>query len=162
MRLLSTLASLALLAACASKPPVSLEGADLKLRPQQVLTDFDKVRGARVAWGGVIVATENLAEGTRIEVLAYPLRSGNARPNTESAAQGRFIILKPGYLEPVDYAPGRVVTVAGTLADIESGTVGDADYEFPVVQADELHLWKPQSDQPSGNIHFGFGILISN
>ena len=162
MRLLSVLATLVLVAACASKPPVSLEGADLALRPQQVLDDFDSVRGNRVAWGGVIVATDNLAEHTRIEVLSYPLNNSTARPKTENAAQGRFIIRQPGYLETVDYAPGRTVTVSGTLTEVESGTIGEKAYLYPVVHADELHLWKTESDQEQSNIHFGIGIVITN
>lgn len=162
MRLLSILTALVLLGACASKPPVSLEGTNPKLRPQQALDDFEKTRGERVAWGGVIVATDNLAEHTRIEVLGYPLSSGSARPQTESAAQGRFVIRKAGYLETVDYAPGRIVTVTGTLAEIESGSVGDAAYRYPVVQADELHLWKTEKNTPRTGINFGFGIVITN
>ena len=162
MRRLLILTALALLTACATKPPVSLEGANLQLQPQQALADFDKVRGERVAWGGVIVATDNLAEHTRIEVLGYPLTKDSARPKTENAAQGRFLIRQQGYLETVDYAPGRIVTVSGTLAEIESGSVGEAEYEYPVVQADELHLWKAQKDRQPGNVHFGIGIVIGN
>ena len=111
---------------------------------------------------GVIVATDNLAEHTRIEVLGYPLSSGSARPKTDNAAQGRFIIHQQGYLETVDYAPGRVVTVSGILADIESGAVGDAAYEYPVVQAEELHLWKTQKYTQPSNVHFGIDIVITN
>ena len=162
MRPAFMLAILALLVGCASKPPVSLEGANLSLQPKQAVDDFERVRGERIAWGGVIVATDNLAKHTRIEVLGYPLQSGSARPKTESAAQGRFVIHKQGYLETVDYAPGRIVTVSGTLAEIESGTVGDADYVYPVVQADELHLWKTASNTQPGNIHFGIGIMFGN
>ena len=160
MRTLTVFTTSLLLCACASAP-VSLEGTDRSLQPGQVLDSFATVRGNRVAWGGVIVATDNQAEHTRIEVLAYPLDDRTARPQTEGDAQGRFVVHRAGYLEPVDYAPGRILTVTGTLEEIEAGTVGEADYRYPVVRAEELHLWKPRDNQ-SGSFNFGFGILISN
>lgn len=161
MRYILAFATFALLAACASKPPVSLEGVDLTLEPEQAVDSFDLVRGNRVAWGGVIVATDNLAEHTRIEVLAFPLNR-SARPETGATAQGRFIVRREGYLETVDYAPGRVITVSGTLAEIEAGTIGEADYAYPVVRADELHLWKSKSNDSGPFYHFGIGIVIGN
>jgi hypothetical protein len=61
----------------------------------------------QVHWGGRIVGIENLRDRTRLEVLAFPLAS-DGEPLVTEAPQGRFIVERPGFLEPHDYAPDRI------------------------------------------------------
>ncbi len=157
---LATLLLAASLAGCAGAPPVSLEGADTTLTPSIASEGFETVRGRRVVWGGIVVATTNHADHTVIEVLGYPLDK-RTRPLTEARAQGRFLVRREGYLETVDYAPGRAVTAGGLLSGVEEGKVGEASYRYPVLSADALHLWKPLNARASG-VRFGFGIVITN
>ncbi len=162
MRLILIALIAATLGACATKPAVPVEGADLTLRPEQAVADIDEVRGHKVVWGGVIVAVANQPERTRIEVLGYPVDPHSARPLTDSPAQGRFVVHRDGYLETVDYAPGRIISVAGTLSDVEQGKVGDADYSYPVVAAEDLHLWRRGGTRSNTFFSIGLGIRISN
>ena len=111
-------------------------------------------------WGGRIVRVENLRDRTLIEVLAFPL-DGAGRPQTDQAAEGRFIIQSPGFLEPHEYAPDRLIEVRGTLDDFRNGRVGEAEYRYPLVMAGRLTLRTADTDgYPGGGtprFNFGFG-----
>lgn len=114
-----------------------------------------------VHWGGQIVKVKNLHDRTLIEVLALPLDS-SGRPQLDEKPQGRFIIDRPGFLEPQEYAVNRLIEVRGQLNGFTSGQVGEAAYRYPVVMGDRLVLWQegnvaePSSATP--RINFGLGV----
>jgi outer membrane lipoprotein len=149
------------LSACASGPRYDTSQAATGLTAAQVTAAPASHTGARVVWGGVIVATRNQPDYTEVEILSYPLDS-NQRPDTGSGEQGRFLAHHAGYLEGVDYAPGRRVTLRGKVTKTLQGKVGDAPYTFPVVQADEIYLWSRDGSAPSSpSIQFGIGVIFS-
>lgn len=162
MRFLAVIAvALGILSGCASSPKFDTTGVDKTLQPKAAATNPSSSTGRRVQWGGVIVATRNLREQTQLEVLGYPLdRAGE--PDTGAIPQGRFLLLQQGYLEPVDYAAGRRVTAVGTIARVEQGRVGEADYQYPVVNATQMHLWPRETpyQQRDSNVHFGIGVIL--
>ncbi|MHB8345838.1 MAG: Slp family lipoprotein [Acidiferrobacterales bacterium] len=150
-----------LLAACATNPPFDLAGVDTALMPGPATTDIGMTKGHRVEWGGVIVTAKNLRDWTDLEILAYPL-DRSAHPETEKKPLGRFILRQKGYLETVDYAPGRLITAVGDIMEIKEGFVGQAPYRFPVLGAEQLHLWPKEvrtGTEPSVRIGFGFGYF---
>lgn len=151
------------LAACVSNP-LKLEGVNPNVTPALVNTKPAGYTGVRVAWGGMIVRTQPLPQMTQIEVLAYPL-DDYGQPQSQAPSQGRFLIMNQGYLEPADYAPGRWLSVVGRIGKSQSGKVGEATYEFPVLNPEQLHLWPAGSGSDGGsdsrtNFHFGIGIQI--
>lgn len=161
-RIRRTIASsaLLLLTACATTPPLDLSGADSTLTPDAAVANIDGARGRRVAWGGTIVATHNLKNATEIEVLGYPLQK-SGQPDVEAKAQHRFLIARMGYLESADYRSGRLVTAVGEVTGTRRGKVGEASYEYPVLQADELYLWPTESvGRGRSNVQFGIGIGV--
>jgi outer membrane lipoprotein len=113
-----------------------------------------------VHWGGRIVRVENLRDSTLIEALAFPM-DGNGRPRTDQSAEGRFMIESPGFLEPHEYAPDRLIEVRGKLAGFRNGRVGEADYRYPLVKAGRLVLRTADAPgYPGGGtpqFNFGFG-----
>ncbi len=149
------------LAGCAGTPASKRSVAARDITPTQVMTAPDDYRFKSVEWGGIIQHAKNLRERTELEVVAYPL-SGDGRPRTDERPLGRFIAARKGYLETADYAKGREVTVRGIVEGIRGGKVGEADYRFPVVAADELKLWPRRAERSGGmvipRIHFGIGI----
>lgn len=152
--------SFLLLAGCASTPKFDTAGVDKSVTPRAATSGASSA-GTRVQWGGVIVATRNLRDQTQLEVLGYPLdRAGE--PDTRATPQGRFLLLQEGYLEPVDYAPGRSVTAVGSISRIEQGRVGEAEYQYPVLQAAQLHLWPKEVpyQRRDSNVHFGIGVIL--
>ena len=150
-----------LLAACASAPKFETAGVDTALTPRQAVTLGEAAVGRRVQWGGAVVAVDNLENRTRLEVLAYPLDS-RGRAQRDGAPYGRFLLVRDGYLEPVDYAPGRLVTAVGTITGIEEGQVGAAPYRYPVLEAEQLHLWPQEQEYRRSNpqVHFGIGVIL--
>ena len=113
-------------------------------------------------WGGVLLGASVLGETSQLEVLAHPL-DRRQRPMTGRASEGRFLIVADGYLETVDYAPGRLITVLGTLEEVREGTIGEATVRYPVVRSDELHLWSGNAGSDERpRFSFGIGVNLGN
>lgn len=152
-----------LLAACASSP-LATDGVDRDLTASVARGEPERAAGSTVIWGGVIVTTENLADRTRIEMVSYPLDERTQRPLTDSQPGARFLAYVDGYLESAEFADGRRLSIRGTVSGTESGQIGEADYQYPVVDAEELHLWPRVTtgrERDSG-FRFGIGIILSN
>lgn len=97
--------------------------------------------GKTMILGGVIAETRNLDGVSEIEVVEKEL-DYSGYPSSADKSLGRFIFKKKGYLEAEIFTKGRVVTGAGTLVGTVKGKIGETDYEFPVVEVEELKLWK--------------------
>lgn len=151
-----------LVAACAAnKPRFPTEGINAQVTPQAVTAG--KAAGQAVLWGGVIINSSNLANATQVEVLAYPLGE-NQRPDIDRPPSGRFLAVKPGYLETADFAPGRLITIRGEVTETTVGKIGQADYTYPVVRIEDSQLWKRESVavDPRPRVSFGFGVMIGH
>jgi len=148
------------LTGCATNPFAGHLPPDLdrSITPQQVISGPETLHGQWVLWGGTIVTVHNLKDSTEVAVLAYPVEK-SGYPKTSQQASGRFIIRYGGFLDPVDYAPGRAVSVLGRVDGVQQGKIGEAPYTFPVIQADYLHLWRP-GDSPSSHVLFGIGVGV--
>ncbi|MGA7802313.1 MAG: Slp family lipoprotein [Gammaproteobacteria bacterium] len=149
----------ALSAGCATAPPLDTRGVNRAVTPAAAAHRPERFAGQRVLWAGTIVQARNLRDRTELEVLGYPLEA-NLGPDMSATAQGRFLVEKPGYLESVDYAPGREITVVGTLGGVREGKVGETPYRFPVVTAYQLYLWPPAAARRGSNVHFGVGVGV--
>jgi outer membrane lipoprotein len=145
------------LAGCAAGPP---RDPAAEAGPAAAVADPVRFQGQRAEWGGQIVAVSNLRNRTELEVLAYPLDSGG-RPRPSGRPMGRFIVVRGGFLEPSDFAPGRLVTVSGLVGPVREGTVGEARYRFATLSGERLRLWgdeqAPSGPVPFGTVGFGIG-----
>tara|TARA_Y100001936_G_C15984295_1_gene618591 strand:- start:233 stop:682 length:450 start_codon:yes stop_codon:yes gene_type:complete len=95
--------------------------------------------GKRVMFGGAIVETRTLPEGTEIEVVQKKI-DFTGHPEAGDESGGRFIFFKKGFLEPEIYSKGRGITGVGKLIGTRMGKVGQRPYEFPVIELDEIKL----------------------
>jgi len=157
LRALALLAAI-FLTACATSPKFDVTGVDITITPDKAVSEILALQGEPVLWGGVVINSTNFKDSTQVEILAYPLNS-NQRPNREEKPLGRFLAVQTGYLETTDYAPGRLITVRGTLAEKRKGRIGEAEYIYPVVSNSQLYLWSGSSES---QIQFGFGLMIHN
>lgn len=147
------------IAGCARSPVVD-EGVEVAaVGPAHVLAE-DGHDGERVVWGGRIVAIENLAESTELTVVSYPLQRGD-RPRIRSEPGIRFIVVEAGFLEPVQYAPGRFVTVLGTVDGLAHRSVGEYIREHPVLQSERIHLWPADPAEWQSGPRFSIGVGVS-
>jgi outer membrane lipoprotein len=147
-----------LLSGCASKPVFDTSDVDETLNPAAVINEQERSLNKRVLWGGTILDMQNMKDSTRIEVLSYPLGS-NHRPNLEKKPLGRFLIRQEGFLEPETYVQGRQITVVGKVGKAVNGQVGESDYSFPLIHAQQLQLWSKE-DKVRTNFQFGIGIRL--
>jgi outer membrane lipoprotein len=133
---------------------------DKTIQPRDVVASPDTNRGKQVLWGGVIVHSANVKSGTELKLLAYPL-DRSLKPQTGSEALGRIIVFREGYLETLDYAPGRLLTVTGTVQGTKKAPVGEAMYTYPVVNTTQIHLWPYQEEAGESRVHFGIGVGVT-
>ncbi|MDJ0740715.1 MAG: Slp/YeaY family lipoprotein [Gammaproteobacteria bacterium] len=136
---------------CASKPPQQL-GAAIADAPstRSVQQGPAAFAGREVLWGGEILAVRNASGSTDVEIYARPLLD-NFEPRPDGGDGVRFIARVPRFLDPVEYAPGKRLTVRGRVGAALTRPIGDFPYRYPLVAADAWHLWpayRPPSPSP--------------
>jgi outer membrane lipoprotein len=157
LALAATAALMLGIAACASTQRFDTKNYNYKNLPAEAVKDPASFDGTAFLWGGVIVNSSNTQAGTQIEVLAYPLDSSQ-QPDPDRNPDGRFLVIDERYLETLDYAPGRLLTVGGKMNGTRSGQIGDASYIYPVIVPDRLILWPKEGARSNPQIHIGVGV----
>lgn len=153
-------ATLLLLAACAPAPIYKNTAGVVIATPSQVAQAPENFSNSRVIWGGRIVQVSNFSDHSEVELLAYPLDSSQ-RPQANDSGNGRFIAIMQGYVEPIDYPAGALMTVSGSVKGTRAGKVGEANYVFPVVNVDQSHVWTADEMRKGrNNVHFGLGLGV--
>jgi outer membrane lipoprotein len=148
------------LAACAPAPIYKTAPQSVTVTPFQAAQSPERYAQGDVVWGGRIVQVINLADHSEVEVLAYPL-DGSQRPKANDSGNGRFVAVMSGYVEPLDYPAGSLITVSGKLNGSRAGKVGEANYVFPMVTVGQSHVWTTaELNQGRNNIHFGLGLGV--
>lgn len=124
----------------------------LQTQSERLITDFQLIRenpvlvqDQEVRVGGIIAAIHNEKQRTRIEVVSLPLTS-DGRPRLDAKPQGRFVGYADGFIEPMEYRPGRLVTIVGRVNGHEQGLVGEFEYRFPVVNISGHQLWQVKQE----------------
>ncbi len=140
-RSLLSLFPIVLLTACASLPPELASSDTAVITDYSTWTETKPSADSEVRLGGVIAGISNQANSTRLEIVNLPIDKAG-RPDISQEPQGRFVAYVKGFLDPVTYAPGRLVTLVGKTAASEQGKVGDYAYTFPTMKASGYHLWK--------------------
>ncbi len=141
MRKAACILALLFLAGCASDIPKSIsEPPAVEITHAQALAQPDALKGRAVRWGGAIARVENRKDETWVEIVERPL-SSDGEPGYRDSSGGRFLARVEGFLDPAVYAPRRLITIAGTLDGIETRSIGEFPYRFPVVRAGSYYLW---------------------
>jgi outer membrane lipoprotein len=152
--------SLALLAACAPAPIYKNTTDMVTATPAQVAQTPERYGNSNVVWGGRIVKVSNFSDHSEVELLAYPLDSSQ-RPKANDSGNGRFIAVMRGYVEPIDYPPGALMTVSGKLTGSRAGQVGEASYVYPLISVTQSHVWTAaEMGKGRNNFRFGLGVGV--
>jgi outer membrane lipoprotein len=114
--------------------------------------------GRTVILGGYIANTTNAEDATYVEVVEAPLDS-RGNPGSADKSSGRFLVKSRRYLDPAVYAQGRRLTVAGEVEGTRPGRVGDAPYNYLLINGREFHLIKDSDGGP--RFHIGVGVFHS-
>ncbi len=67
------------------------------------------------------------------------------RPISDGVSEGRFIASFEGFADPMIYKVGRPLTVVGKISGQTKRSIGDYDYNFPIVSVVDSHLWNKQA-----------------
>jgi len=114
-----------------ASPPVSF---------QELVEHGAGHEGELVILGGYILQTSNEPDGSLLSILQAPLDSRD-KPKSRDLSEGRFLVRTKEFLDPEIYGKGRKISVAGKVSGILPQPLGNRLYQYPVVEAEELHLW---------------------
>lgn len=145
------LVAMVVVAGCATPPfPAALaRSADRGLTLHALRSNPAGHLGSRVILGGEVLATTPKPGETEIVVLSRPLDAGDVPERTDNTS-GRFLVRAPEFLDPAVYAPGRRLTVLGTVAGHSERRVGDMPYTYPVISAERIKLWPRETPWVGG------------
>jgi outer membrane lipoprotein len=135
--LLPSLLSLVVFAGCAGPRCNPLTGLSPATPAAAAAADH---LGERVRWGGSLASTRHLSDSTEIEVIAYPL-DDCGRPQSDAAPIGRFILVRPGFVETAGRPPGSLLSATGLIVGRRDGRIGEAEYPFAVLRGHSLTWW---------------------
>jgi outer membrane lipoprotein len=149
------IAVLPMLFACAPVfSPELLNRVDRSLPFSELRKAPDQHKGALVLFGGMIVSVKNSQQGSIVEILQKPLDSDNAPLDTD-LTEGRFLAHTDQYLDPAVFLPGRMITVIGEVAGSKMMLIDEVQYQYPLLNATAMHLWKPSAGP---RFFFSFGV----
>lgn len=139
---LIAIATLLFLGACAH--PITKEARE-QVNPE---TTFAMVSANPSAFldqtllvGGVVIAIEGSEEGTTLEVMEWQL-SRWGEPSYLDDSGRRFLVKTAEALDPMVYEPGILITLAGVVLGYEARLLGEHEYNYPVFDMTEIHLWQ--------------------
>jgi starvation-inducible outer membrane lipoprotein len=114
--------------------------------------------GDTVLIAGNVISAGRAADGSLIEVLAYPTTS-RGYPDLSEPALGRFLLRYRPPLASVALPPGRTLAAAGRVLGRRQSPTGASQEPIPFLEALELKLI---FDEPPAYFFFpiriGFGI----
>jgi outer membrane lipoprotein len=136
--------------------PQLMEQVDRDVTYSSLAARPDEFKGKIVLLGGTIVQTVPKPGETEIEVVQKPA-SASGEPHLTDKSEGRFLIVVDRFLDPAIYQTGRDITVAGEVRGSEVRRIGEIDYRYPVITAQELYLWRRPSAPPAYPYPYSFG-----
>ena len=110
----------------------------------------EQVKGKMLRWGGSIAKVENKPDSTIFEMVYYPL-NGYGKPVSGDDSMGRFRMSVDGFMDPMVYKVGRLMTFTAQLNGLETGLVGEHEYVFPTATVDAYYLWKDVNNNIRGS-----------
>ena len=119
----------------------SREFAATNIPFQWIAQNPERYKGILVIWGGKIIETLNVKEGTHLIVLQKPL-GYSEMPKMESNSGGRFLVLYNGFLDPAIYGKGEIITVAGIVEGEIVLPLHEIEYSYPYLMAQEIYFWR--------------------
>lgn len=134
-----------------SRSQVTYHGTFSELQQQS-----QDLAGETVLFGGKIISTQNREGVTILTILHLPLDRRD-RPQDNDRSEGRFLVFTDRFLDPAVYTNGYLVTAVGKLVSIEKRPIGELEYRYPKIEAQEIKLWKPDYNA-APRIRFGVGI----
>ena len=133
------------LAACVN-PPKGLEKDEFTIQSLKKIEQDDyRCQCKKVRLGGKVLTATALKNQTKIEVLSLPVASYSAKPVVDAQSDGRFIAYLSGFVDP-EAVKNQYISVLGILTEKQQGKIDQADYEYPVIQANAYKQWQQRQE----------------
>ncbi|TDF39622.1 Slp family lipoprotein [Alteromonadaceae bacterium M269] len=130
------------LSACSIVPEsIQVDKENTLIPYTDVASDANSKKGEWVRWGGVIAEVSNKEDSTVVEMVQLPLRN-YGRPIETRQSSGRFRVHVDGFLDPLVFREGRIITFSGTVDGVEEGAIGEYVYKFPKINSEGYELWE--------------------
>jgi outer membrane lipoprotein len=137
-----TLLGAMFLAGCATFPDkLQVEDTTQLILYENAASKAEQVKGKVIRWGGAIAKVDNKSDSTVFEMVYFQLNR-YGRPIAGEESMGRFRIRVNGFMDPLVYQIGRLMTFTGVLNGLEKGLVGEHEYVFPTANVTTYYLWK--------------------
>jgi len=132
----------------------SLRLVDRSLGFSQVKESPDRYVGRYAILGGVIASVSNTKQAGQLEIVQFQLDS-DYKPVETYISGGRFLAQTVGFLDPLVYKIGRLVTIVGEVKGHKTMQLDQIEYDYPIIAIREIYLWKsvdlssyPYPDRP--------------
>lgn len=133
----------AMLSGCAAMNP-SIENPPARdLQFAQVSPNISQYQGEVVRWGGVVAEVSNQENQAELTLVQFPV-TRYGKPITTANSAGRFIVQSDGFLDPLIYEKGALVTVVGTINGEQTRKVDQKALRMPVVVLTDSQVWPEQ------------------
>lgn len=156
---LSVLVLIAGLTGCAAQPAFERPPATSAPSPYAVAETPERYADAPVVWGGMILDVKNFETYSEIEILAFPL-DAQQQPLVRLTDEGRFIAIAPGYVEGEDFAPGRYVSLIGTITGGREGVLRNGPHYWPEVALERIRIWPRDFGHRQRRFSLGVGVGV--
>ncbi|GEA13373.1 Slp family lipoprotein [Alteromonas sp. KUL49] len=141
---------------CAIVPEsIKVENEEGLVSYTQAVTTSATSMGKPARWGGVIVGVENKPDKTYVELVHFPLNN-YGKPIQRAETIGRFKAELEGFVDPILFEEGRSVTFLGTLDAPLAGMIGEQPYSYPIIQAEDYHMWRKDSPYHPSGLHLNY------
>ena len=154
IKLISTMLGAFIASGCAVVPEPIEVGENTILVPFEavqsgiLLSANDQVVGDgtnKARWGGKIVSVVNKKDVSEIEVVFFP-EGHLGKPKTGMPSAGRFKAIVQGFVDPIVFEQGRLITVVGEVGSSVTGIIGEQEYVYPSLNAKGYYMWRETTD----------------
>lgn len=117
----------------------SLERADRSIGFSELRKNPDAYRGKFIILGGVVTGVKKVRGVVQLEMMEYPLDSGEM-PDISARPGGQFLVILPPGIGYASFQPGMMVTMAGEVVGAEVKSLENVEDRYPVLVAKEIHI----------------------
>jgi outer membrane lipoprotein len=139
-----SLSSIFIITGCAIVPnEIDVNESEKLVSFEAVSKDKENLsaKGEKARWGGKIVSVVNKKDVSEIEIVYFP-ENRYGKPVTGDDSSGRFKAVVEGFIDPVVFESGRLITVVGEVGDITLDIIGEQEYQYPTLKAQGYYMWK--------------------
>lgn len=145
-----------LVSGCAIVPEnIEVTNEDTLVSYSEAVVSSSSANGKPTRWGGAIVGVENKSDHTYIEIVHFPLNN-YGKPMRYADTIGRFKVELEGFVDPILFEEGRLITFVGTLDTPMAGMVGEQPYLYPKVVASNYHMWRKEVDYDVNGLYLAY------